>query len=330
MAAKSQKVFATLFTLCLCMGAQFRTQNFAIEAPDPAIAQQVGQYAEHWRREKALEWLGQEMPTWSEQCPIQIKITLGGSGGATSFAFDQGRILGMNMQIEGSLDRILVSVLPHEITHTVFAHHFRCPVPRWADEGGSVLSEDDFERQRHDQLVREILNTPNRRCPLRRLFAMTQYPNDVMVLYAQGFSVSEFLVSKSNRQAFLGFIGMGMQNGWDTAVKTFYGYSNVETLEEAWLQSLRQSKQSNSQLTSKQRETRSVLTMNQDKSKNGKPTQPITSVTEPTQQINTPIYRAAPPETPALLPESTKLSIRLGPPRYSNGRTANPSIMPTP
>ena len=70
--------------------------------------------------------------------------------------------------------------------------------------------------------------------------------------------------------------------------------------------------------------------MNQDKSKNEKLTQPIIPITEPTQQINTSIYRAAPPETPALLPESTKQSIRLGPPRYSNGRTANPSIMPTP
>ncbi len=51
------------------------------------------------------------------------------------------------MNIEGPLDRLLSSVLPHEITHTVFAHYFRTPVPRWADEGGSVLSEDDLERQ---------------------------------------------------------------------------------------------------------------------------------------------------------------------------------------
>ena len=41
------------------------------------------------------------------------------------------------------MERMLHSVLPHEMTHTVFAHHFRYPVPRWADEGGSVLSEDD-------------------------------------------------------------------------------------------------------------------------------------------------------------------------------------------
>jgi len=64
----------------------------------------------------------------------------------------------MKMEIQGPLDRLLASVLPHEITHTVFAHHFRQPVPRWADEGGSVLSEDDLERERHDKLTRSILN----------------------------------------------------------------------------------------------------------------------------------------------------------------------------
>ena len=48
-------------------------------------------------------------------------------------------------QITGPKERLLNSVLPHEITHTVFAHYFKQPVPRWADEGGAVLSEDEIE-----------------------------------------------------------------------------------------------------------------------------------------------------------------------------------------
>src|SRR6516225_9302967 len=112
------------------LGAQYRTQNFLVDAPTPAIAEQVGQYAEHYRREKALQWLGQEMPPWPEPCPLKVTVTLNGSGGATSFAFDRGQILGIDMHVEGSLDRLLASVLPHEITHTVFAHRFRCPLPR--------------------------------------------------------------------------------------------------------------------------------------------------------------------------------------------------------
>jgi hypothetical protein len=163
---------------------------------------------------------------------------MNGSGGATQFAFDRGQVFGMNMHIEGSLDRLLASVLPHEVTHTVFAHTFRQPVPRWADEGGAVLSEDDIERGRHDQLVRQILNS-GRAIPLRTLFNLKDYPRDVMCLYAEGYSVSNFLVSQSSRPAFLQFIGQGMREGWDRAAQAHYRYRSVEELEQAWINSLR-------------------------------------------------------------------------------------------
>ncbi len=228
-----------LFGALLSMGASYRTPNFVVEAPTAQIAEQVGQYAEHYRREKAKQWLGQEMPQWGEPCPLKVSVTMNGSGGATTFAFDRGKILSQDMHIEGSLDRLLASVLPHEITHTVFAYYFRTPVPRWADEGGSVLSEDDVERTRHDQLVKSILRTSGRAIPLRRLFSMTKYPPDVMVLYAEGYSVTNFLVASSNRKTFLDFVAMGMRGDWDGAAKTYYGYKTVEDLEQAWVQSLR-------------------------------------------------------------------------------------------
>ena len=65
---------------------------------------------------------------------------------------------------------------------------------------------------------------------------LTQYPPDVMVLYAEGYSVVEFLVGQSNRKVFLAFIAQGMRDGWDPAVQAHYGYRSVEELEEAWTQ----------------------------------------------------------------------------------------------
>src|SRR6185437_14116236 len=115
---------------------------------------------------------GQEMPTWERPCSLEVKLAFERAGGATSFAFDHDQVLTMDMHIEGSRERVLVSILPHEVTHTVFAHHFRCPLPRWADEGGCVLSEDRVERRRHDMLTRQILDTPGRAIPLRRLFKL--------------------------------------------------------------------------------------------------------------------------------------------------------------
>jgi hypothetical protein len=148
------------------------------------------------------------------------------------------------MEIKGPLDRLIASVLPHEVTHTVFAYHFRQAVPRWADEGGAVLSEDDTERGRHDVIVRNILNR-GQHFRLRQLFNIRQYPpsgEKVMCLYAQGFSVSDYLVKRGGRPTFLRFVGMGIQGQWDQAAQACYGHRSVEELEEAWLKHLRDTK----------------------------------------------------------------------------------------
>jgi hypothetical protein len=220
------------------MGAAYRTPNFVVHAPTPQIAEQIGQWAEHYRREKARLWLGQEMQPWPQPCPITVQVAMDGPSGATSFTFAGGQVHSQNMQIRGPLDRLISSVLPHEITHTVFAYHFRMPVPRWADEGGSVLSEDQIERDRHDKLVRQILNQ-GREIRVRTLMSLKEYPRDVMCLYAQGFSLADYLVNRSDRPTFLNFVAYGMQAGWDQAAQQFYGHRTVEELEGAWLKHLR-------------------------------------------------------------------------------------------
>lgn len=214
--------------------AEFATANFVVVAQKADVARQVGLRAEYFRRSKAIEWLGTEIPTWGQPCTVQVRLTQGGAGGATSFAFDNGQILSQRMTVEGSLERILNSVLPHEITHTVFAAKFRRPLPRWADEGGAVLSEDYQELARHDLLVRNLINN-GRMIPLNRLFVLTEYPRDVMALYAQGFSVANFLVSMRGRQYFLEFVKEGQQGSWGPAVNRFYGFRSVQDLEDQWI-----------------------------------------------------------------------------------------------
>src|SRR5438093_1349036 len=104
---------------------QVRTENFVIttNASDEAT-RQFAQYAEFYRREKAIQWLGREMPPWPQPCPVRITVQMANAGGATEFDFDpqRGGVAAMRMHIEGPYERLLHSVLPHEITHTVFAH----------------------------------------------------------------------------------------------------------------------------------------------------------------------------------------------------------------
>jgi hypothetical protein len=239
--ATRRQLLVLLAGIVPALGASYRTTNFIVYAPTAQIAQQFGQAAEHYRKEKSRLWLGYEMPPWGQPCPIHVKVTMHPPGGATSFIFDNGQVLRQNMEIEGPLDRLLASVLPHEITHTVFAYYFRQPVPRWADEGGSVLSEDEPEKQMHDKLVRQILNA-GQAIPLRRLFSLRDYPREVMCLYAEGFSMAHFLVASWDRQTYLKFVAQGMTEGWDRAVQTHYGYNSVEQLENAWLAELRRTK----------------------------------------------------------------------------------------
>lgn len=230
-----------LFLLpCFINAATYRTPNFVVEAATDKLAQEFGQAAEYYRKAKAQEWLGREMPQWQRPCPLRVEIGPDGPSGATTFDFAQKPIYQF-MKISGPKERLLNSVLPHEVTHTVFAAYFQTPVPRWADEGGSVLSEDDLERSRHDQMCRQLLNQ-GRAMRLGYLFSLTQYPNDVMVLYAQGFSICRYLVDQSDRATFLQFVQHGQNQGWDNAVQTYYRLPSVNALETAWIDSLKKSR----------------------------------------------------------------------------------------
>lgn len=219
--------------LPIMMGASARSRNFVVEAPTEEAARAVAQHAETYRKSIAMEWLGQELEDWSKPCPIKVKLTDGEAGGVTSFGFSGGRVTDQRMSVEGRLDRIIASSLPHEVTHTIFAAYFGGPMPRWADEGASLLSEDDRERDRHDQIAARLLARQGA-WPLERLFTIEEYPQDLMGFYGQGYSVSRFLVEIGGRPRFLQFIKDGMKRDWDVAARDHYGLANCLELDRAW------------------------------------------------------------------------------------------------
>ena len=181
-------------------GRASRTANFIVETDDPAFAQQVSQAAENYRRELAVSWLGQAMPNWYQPCVMTVQAAPHlGAGGATNFQFQDGEVFGWRMSIQGSRERVLDSVLPHEITHMIFASHFRRPLPRWADEGGATSVECAVERNKYRQMLPTFLRS-GRGIAFNQMFAMMDYPPDYMPLYAQGYSLAEFLI-QSRRAA---------------------------------------------------------------------------------------------------------------------------------
>lgn len=210
-----------------------QTANFQVFGPSAEVAQQVAEAAELHRKNLAKLWLDTKLDDWPSPCRIEVTLSPR-AGGATDVSFSRGAVIFPRIRVEGTLERILAGPLPHELTHLLLAHHFGFQPPRWADEGAAILSEGDAQGARHHEVLRTILDN-RRQFPLRQLLEMAKYPADIPCLYAQGHSVSRFLVSSKGHKVFLAFVREGYETGWDAASKNQYGLENVETLERAWL-----------------------------------------------------------------------------------------------
>jgi len=233
-----------LVLLLFTTGAQHETANFTVNAPCAESAQQFAEVAEQYRKDLAILWLGKTLPDWSARCSIKIHVGSDlGAGGKTSFIFENGEVFGWEMEIQGSHERILDSVLPHEITHMILASHFRQPLPRWLDEGMATSVEHYSEQENYRRMLRYFLRSSVQRCfPLNRLVAMKDYPADVMPFYAQGFSLVEYLLEYGRQfddyehRRLVRFAGSGMQNGdWQSALKEHYGIQNLGELQTSWV-----------------------------------------------------------------------------------------------
>lgn len=221
--------------------ASYRTPNFLIEAPTAEQARKIGDAAEQYRYDLAVEWTGRPLPRWASPCPITAEVADHlGAGGATSFVFDRGEVFGWQMTIQGSEQRILDSVLPHEVTHTIFASHFRQPLPRWADEGACTTVEHPSERARQHRMLIEFLTT-GRGIAFPQMFAMREYPHDVLPLYAQGYSLARYLIERGGRRKYVDFVGHGLASGnWSEALQRFYGIADASQMQLVWLDWVRQ------------------------------------------------------------------------------------------
>lgn len=213
--------------------ADYRTQNFIVMAPSAELAKAVGDSAEAYRRDLATHWLGRELPPWPNPCPIRVIAGNMPAQGVTQY--NRSPVRDFQMEVVGTPERILDSVLPHEVTHTILATHFGRPLPRWADEGICTTVEHESERAKHEEKLREFLRT-RRGIAMNTLFLLTEYPQDVLPMYAQGYSVCQFLIAQRGPQQFVAFLGDYMQRpSWTDNVRLHYGYSSLAELQEQWL-----------------------------------------------------------------------------------------------
>ncbi|QDT06053.1 hypothetical protein K227x_44600 [Rubripirellula lacrimiformis] len=221
-------------TITAASAANYRTQNFLIQAPDAALAKTVGDAAERYRNDLATYWLGRPLPAWPTPCPVRVVAgsNLAAQGVTT---YNRAPVRDFQMEVIGTPERILDSVLPHEVTHTILATHFGRPLPRWADEGICTTVEHESEKNKHEAKLREFLKT-RRGIAMNQLFLLTEYPNDVLPMYAQGYSVCRFLIEQQDAPTFIAFLTDYMRHpSWTDNIKKHYGYESLGELQQYWL-----------------------------------------------------------------------------------------------
>jgi hypothetical protein len=217
-------------------GANYRTQNFVIEAHSAALARQVGGAAETWRRRLAVEWLGKELPAWPYPCHVAVRAAPERAPNGRTRLLSQGsREFVWEITLEGPVGRILDSVLPHEMTHAVFATHFRRPLPRWADEGASTVEEHEDQRWEQQRRLVEVLQS-GAALSVRELLTADYGQQNASAMYVQGYSLTQFLLTQGGKRKFIGFLDEGTSGvAWSDALRDHYGFQNLQELQGQWL-----------------------------------------------------------------------------------------------
>ena len=68
------------------------------------------------------------------------------------------------------------------------------------------------------------------------MFVMTEYPPDILPLYAQGYALARFLIDQKGKHEFLAYVKDGMaSDDWAAATDKHYGYKNLAVLQNTWL-----------------------------------------------------------------------------------------------
>ena|GEM_PF-3578812 len=213
----------------------WRTNNFVVTASSKKVARKVGRAAERYRKELALLWLGEEAATWDEPCEVRVNVTDHGRYDSTSTGFLDGKLVEYGVELKGSLDEIL-EALPLQVTHTLLADRLGRPLPRWAEVGTGELAETRAVRERGHRWVSDNIGK-KRFMALNQLLLLplNDYPKDPQAFFAEGLSLTEFLVQIGGRAKYLAFVAQGERDGWDKAAEAQYDYATVEELERAWL-----------------------------------------------------------------------------------------------
>jgi len=236
--------------------------RYLVFADTQRDAETIALRVDKLERDISLRWTGEEPSLNREPRVLIADITEGSATGLTSFN-RHGIQNQIYTTLEGPIGKIIEDVLPHEICHIVLTERLGRIPPRWADEGMSTLVESQktislFESKMLEKLRPTTIEdgeSTSEAIKTNRLFQLTDYPtNSELTLYFQGTSIAKYLVEKENNsdtlsgeRKFFNFIEDVMRrerngeiNYWSNSVSMHYGFYNLQKLQDAWLEWLKE------------------------------------------------------------------------------------------
>jgi hypothetical protein len=101
--------------------------------------------------------------------------------------------------------------------------------------------EHPVERARQHRLLIEFLTT-GRGIAFHEMFAMREYPADVLPLYSQGYSLARYLIERGGRHKYVTFVGDGLaSDDWQGALQRHYGVGGgLAQMQQIWLDWVKQ------------------------------------------------------------------------------------------
>jgi hypothetical protein len=204
------------------------------EMADRALAEEIADQASQYRRQIAREWLGEALPPSVGRTYLSVMVTDAKDLGRT---WPKNTVTGQYHHVHLSTCRggALGGTLAHEVAHVVLATRYPSPdlLPVWVVEG--IASRyDAAERLALRQNILQWYARTNNWPDLAGLFSARTLPRQEMASYAVATSLTEFLLTKRDRQTFLQFARCGQHDGWDQALMTHYGIRSVQQLQTEW------------------------------------------------------------------------------------------------
>jgi len=224
-------------------------ENFVVISPTHRSRAESEQYAaevlaaaNRFRREVALEWLGEEIPSGLGRTVLHVQFAPDRDQGKT-WAIDPNwkRAGGTrvdnrrmhNVFLETSPELATGSTLKHEITHVILATRYPERLAAWIEEGIASRYDDPGRHAKYQDLLQWFVRTGN--WPdLGLIVSQENISPDDAEAYAVASSVVDFLLSRGDNATLLEFAADARTQGWDHSLEQHYQLNGVADLSNRW------------------------------------------------------------------------------------------------